>query len=316
MFCILTDSEDPFFNLAIEEYLLKNSREEYLILGVNSQAVIIGKHQVAHRETDTRYVTENNIPVIRRISGGGTVFHDSGNLNFSFLANSEKGRQIDFRRYTSPVINFLDSEGIIASLEGKNDLKTGGLKISGNAEHVWKERVLHHGTLLFDANLDRLRLSLRKDTARYGTRAVNSNPSQVTNISAVTDRKQGILDFRNAMAAWFVNNIPGTEVGYLTETEKKAIRILAEDKYHSWEWNYGYGPDYHFTALSEYKCNLYTIHFFVRDGIISECTIRGNGDLEKVAKLLEGCRHMPGDIEERLAGGGIMTDHDFVFSLF
>ncbi len=316
MLCILNDSNDPFFNLAIEEYLLKNSRREYLILGINSQSVIIGKHQVAHRETDTRYVTENNIPVIRRISGGGTVFHDQGNVNFSFLANSEKGRQIDFIKYTSPIMCFLESEGIKASLEGKNDIKTAGLKISGNAEHVWKERVLHHGTLLFDADLDRMGRSLCKDTGSYGTRAVNSNPSQVINISAVTGRKTEILDFINAMASWFVNNIPETEVSYLTEVEKNAARSLAEDKYHSWEWNYGYGPEYHFTALSEYKCNLYTIKFFVRSGIITECSISGKGDLEKAAEIFEGCRHMPGDISERLAAKGITADQDFIFSLF
>ena len=136
MLCLNLKSTDPFFNLALEEILLKNRKEEYLILGINDPCVVIGKHQVPHREVNTRFVTENNIPVIRRISGGGTVFHDSGNLNFSFIMQSEAGKQVDFRKYTLPVISFLSTLGVDAKFEGKNDLKVDGLKISGNAEHV------------------------------------------------------------------------------------------------------------------------------------------------------------------------------------
>lgn len=316
MYCILSDSDDPFLNLALEEYLLKNSCEEFLILGINSPSVIIGKHQVAHRETDTRFVTENNIPVIRRISGGGTVFHDGGNMNFSFLANSEKGRQVDFMKYTAPVISFLGSAGIRASLEGKNDLKTGGLKISGNAEHVWKERVLHHGTLLFSSDLEKLGRSLRKDTSRYITKAVNSNPSKVTNIKSPGSACSGIHELRDAMAVWFVKNIPGTIVRNLTINEISEASRLANEKYRTWEWNYAYGPDYHFSALSEYKCNLYTINLFVRNGIISECSIIGTEDMEKAEKSLRGSRHMPGDIRKSLATAGMADDDDFLFSLF
>ncbi len=316
MYCILNDSEDTYFNLALEEYLLKNSDDEYLVLAINSPSVIIGKHQVAHREADTRYITENNIPVVRRISGGGTVYHDRGNLNFSFLANSEKGSQIDFRKYTAPVISFLETAGVKASLEGKNDLKTLGLKISGNAEHVWKERVLHHGTILFNTDLDRLRRSLRKDTHNYRTRAVNSNPSKVTNISALTIPYREIRDFRNAMAEWFADNIPGTTVIQLPANEIAEASKIAQDKYHTWEWNYGYGPEYHFSASSEYKCNSYTINLFVRNGIVAECCIKGVEELEEAGKRLEGCRHMPLEIRERLAGTGMDTDQDFIFSLF
>src|SRR5450759_4199757 len=174
MFCINLNTNDPFFNLAIEEYLLKNSKEEYLILGINKPSVIIGKHQSAHREVDTKFVLENNIPVIRRISGGGSVFHDNGNLNFTFICQSEDGKQVDFRKYTKPVIEFLLSLGLETKFEGGNDLKIDGLKISGNAEHVHRNRVLHHGTLLFSTSLDMLRNALRKDSSHYTTRAVES----------------------------------------------------------------------------------------------------------------------------------------------
>lgn len=149
MLCLNLPSTDPFFNISADEYLLKHSKEEFLVLSINSSSVIIGKHQSPHIETDTEFISENNIPVIRRISGGGTVFHDPGNLNFSFILNSTPAHQVDFRKYTEPVIRFLATIGVEAMFAGKNDLRVNDLKISGNAEHVYRERVLHHGTLLF-----------------------------------------------------------------------------------------------------------------------------------------------------------------------
>src|SRR4030043_1712431 len=135
MLCLNLETTNPFFNLAVDEYLLRNKNDEYLILGINSPSVIIGKHQVAHREADTRFIHERAIPVIRRISGGGAVYHDFGNLNFTFILNSSRGKQVDFRKYTLPVIEFLATWGFPPNFEGRNDLKVNGLKISGNAKN-------------------------------------------------------------------------------------------------------------------------------------------------------------------------------------
>ena len=209
MFCIDSDTSNPYFNLALEEMLLKESIEEYAILSMNSNAVIIGKHQTAHREINTRFITENNIPVIRRITGGGTVFHDQGNLNFTFIKQSEPGKQVNFKEYTLPVIDFLSSVGISAKFEGKNDLKVNGLKISGNAEHVHHNRVLHHGTLLFNSSLDILRNCLRKDVSCYNSRAVMSNPSQVINLGGIISGIKDVSDFRSRMMNYFLGFFPG-----------------------------------------------------------------------------------------------------------
>src|SRR5512137_1221492 len=132
MFSLIQESHDPFFNLAAEEYLLHDRKEDFFILSVNDPSVIIGKHQVTHREVNTRFTTSRKIPVIRRISGGGAVYHDRGNLNFAFIRQSEHGKQVDFRYYTQPVIDFLGSLGVAAVFGGKNDLTVDGLKISGN----------------------------------------------------------------------------------------------------------------------------------------------------------------------------------------
>ena len=273
MFCITTESDDPSFNLAIEEVLLKNSKEEYLILGINNPSVIIGKHQLAHREVNTKFVTENNIPVIRRISGGGTVFHDKGNLNFTFIRQCEAGKQVDFRRYTLPVIEFLSSEGVEATFEGKNDLKAGGLKISGNAEHVHRNRVLHHGTLLFSTSLDILRNSLKKDKSCYTTRAVESNPSSVMNLKEKMGSFMDIYEFRSAMMNYLMNNLPDTVSYKLSKTETDVAESLARSKYMTWEWNWAYGPEYTFNNRFQINGKDHSCRLFVKDGIIYECSI-------------------------------------------
>src|SRR5664280_2746479 len=238
MFCINLDTTDPFFNLAIEEFLLKNSKEEYLILVVNNPSVIIGKHQSGHREVNTKFVYENHIPVIRRISGGGTVFHDNGNLNFSFIRQSESGKQVDFRKYTQPVIDFLKSMGVEARFEGKNDLKVDGFKISGNAEHIHGNRVLHHGTLLFSTSLEMLRNSLRKDTSCYTSKAVVSNQSSVINLSEKLTCFRNIDEFRSEMMNFFLKNFSENCPYTLTKAEIKQAHYLADSKFRTWAVSY------------------------------------------------------------------------------
>jgi lipoate-protein ligase A len=297
MFCIILKTHDPFFNLAVEEYLLRNKKEEYLILGINSQSVIVGKHQCPHRETDTSCVTEHNIPVIRRITGGGTVFHDMGNLNFTFIRECEPGKQVDFRRYTQPVIGFLSSVGVEAIFEGRNDLKVNGLKISGNAEHVYRNRVIHHGTLLFNASLEIMKSSLRKDTSCYSTRAVESNPSSVSNLKPFLPGIADVFELRDAMLTYFLNTIPGTENEEIHEGEIREISFLADSKYRSWEWNWAYGPEYKVVKQFDYQGNSVLCRMAVKDGIIRECLLEGHPGLADIAEKLIGCRHMVDDIK-------------------
>lgn len=297
MFCITLQSHDPCFNLAVEEYLLRNKKEEYLILGINSRSVIIGKHQSANREVNTKYVTEHNIPVVRRITGGGTVFHDMGNLNFTFIRQCQPGRQVDFRRYTQPVIEFLLSLGVMARFEENNNLKVNELKISGNAEHVFHNRVIHHGTLLFSASLEVLRNSLRKDTSCYITRAVVSNPSSVSNLNEFLPGIKDIFEFRMLLMNYFLNTIPCAEKNEIPEEEMREIALLADSKYRSWEWNWAYGPEYQFIKQFEYQGSTVYCRLIVKDGIIRECLLEGHNRLEGIAGKLIGCRHMVDDIK-------------------
>ncbi len=157
------------------------------MLWQNLPSIILGKHQNTLAEINYSFVKENNIPVVRRISGGGTVFHDLGNLNFTFISSGEKEKLVNFRKFTQPIIEVLNHMGIPACFEGKNDLRVNGLKISGNAEHVYRNKVLHHGTLLFSADLNYLNQAIKSVPERFKDKAVQSVRSKVANI---TDSKK------------------------------------------------------------------------------------------------------------------------------
>lgn len=310
------ESHDPYFNLALEEFFLKEKEDDYLILSVNDSSVVIGKHQVAHREVDTEAVTKNRIPVVRRISGGGTVYHDRGNVNFAFILNSEQGRQVDFKKYTLPVISFLKSLGVDAELGDKNDIRVNGLKISGNAEHVYRSRVLHHGTLLFDADLVMLRSVLRKKTDNYMTRAVSSNPSPVANLKGIIRNIYTVYEFIEAMMKWFITNLPGEIITSLESEDDAKIQLLSKEKYRKWEWNYCYGPEYQFSNDFMLNGIPHNCILKVRDGIIMESGITGLSEMERVSPALRGYSHMPDEMYELFRKNNCPVSWNDIFNFF
>jgi lipoate-protein ligase A len=316
MLGICSDSNDPFFNLAVEDYLLHERKEDFLLLNINDPCVVVGKHQVVHREVNTRFIEEKRIPVIRRITGGGTVYHDRGNLNFTFIRQSKAGHQVDFRFYTRPVIDFLASVGVDAVFGSRNDLTIDGLKFSGNAEHVFRERVLHHGTLLFDSSLDDLRQSVRIKTDNYSTRAVESNRTSVTNLKGKLDNIFSIDVLTGSLFNYLLETMSDTGVFGLTDNELDTIKSLAEFKYKTWEWNYGYGPPYTFSNWFVMNEKVHRFRIFVRDGIIWECDIEGNEEIIATGKKLIGCRHMYEDLLEKFKSENIPVTEDEIFKFF
>ena len=316
MLAICPETHDPFFNLAVEDYLLHNRKEDFLILSVNDPCVIIGKHQVVHREVNTMFTEEKKIPVIRRISGGGTVFHDRGNLNFAFIKQSQAGKQVDFRLYAQPVIDFLSSIGLNVVFKGKNDLTIDGLKISGNAEHIFRERVLHHGTLLFNASLDDMRQSIKAKSDRYFTHAVVSNRTSVTNLKMRLPDIKTIEELRESMLSYFLQSISALQRFTLSEAEEAAARSLAENKYQTWEWNYGYGPQYTFKNWFEVNGKACQVHLLVKDGIIWECKVEGTDDIKAAFKKLIGCRHMYQDLLDKFHSEAIPVPDAEIIKFF
>ena len=316
MFGVFLDTKDPSINLATEDFLLHRSKDDFVILSVNHPSVIVGKHQCVHREVNTRYTEPLKIPVLRRISGGGTVYHDHGNLNFAFIRNSEPGKQVDFGFYTAPVINYLQSAGINARFEGKNDIRVGGLKISGNAEHVYRERVLHHGTLLFDADLDAMRMSLKPVTSGYETRAVESNRSSVTNLKGMISGIENMDQLADSMMDYLSGNWQKLQPFGITDEMAGEIRNLADTKYRTWEWTYGYGPPYTFTGSFLLNNIIHRLKMVVRDGIVWECSISGTKEMESAAKKIIGCRHYYDDLSELFRNEKITLSDSELWNFF
>ncbi len=303
MHCILTGNKDIYFNLAAEEYLLKNREENYFILWQSDPCIVVGKHQNAMAEINYHFIKDHKIPVARRLTGGGTVYHDPGNLNFTFIINGEKGKLVNFARYFKPVIEFLHSKNILARPGTKNEILVNGFKISGNAEHIFKNRVLHHGTLLFNTNLEYLRESINTEPGKYIDKAVQSNRSEVRNISDFLNIKMNIdpflMDFYHFIKVYYTNTCDHQ----FTKQDKDKIIQLRNVKYSTWEWIFGYSPEFEIHRTISYKTIRLALSLKIRDGIIREALLKSKSIEElgkSVSKSLIGVRYDYGIIEEIL----------------
>lgn len=225
MLCIHHHSTDPYFNIATDEYIFKHLREDCFMLWRNDNAIIVGKHQNTQAEINKDYVKEHGIHVVRRLSGGGAVYHDLGNLNFSFTRTGDNAEEmIDFKRYTQPILEVLQSLGVQAEFSGRNDLLIEGKKFSGNAEHVFKNKVLHHGTLLFSSHMPDISGALKISPMKYKDRAVKSVPSRVTNIQDHLQEKITVEEFAQRIMDHITGTFPDCRMYEFTpEEDRKSV---------------------------------------------------------------------------------------------
>lgn len=296
MLIIKRHNTDPYFNLATEEYVLQNIQEDSFMLWRNAPSIIVGKHQNTLAEINVDYVKQYNIPVVRRLSGGGAVFHDLGNLNFTFIQSGNQENLIDFRKYTEPILEVLQKMGIDARFEGRNDLTIGGLKFSGNAEHIWKNKVLHHGTLLFSSHMPNLAAALTADPLKFQGKAVKSVRSRVTNISEHLKSPMEVMQFAKLIHDHITEKYPDARVTELTPNDHDKINELVRHKYSTWEWNFGYSPNYNFSKVLRTE-NSGTIEFDldVHNGTIMQVKFFGDYfsklDPEEIESALTGIGH-------------------------
>ena len=195
---LILKSTDPYLNLAIEEYLFKYTEDDIFMLWQNEPTVVIGKNQNAYVEINREYTEPNNIHIARRITGGGAVYHDLGNVNYTFISSRQK-KEIDFEYFTKPIITALHTLGVNAELSGRNDITVDGKKISGNAQHSTDTRTLHHGTLLFDSDLSVLSSALNVDIEKMKSKAISSTRSRVTNIRSLLKEDYTTSQFIEAL---------------------------------------------------------------------------------------------------------------------
>lgn len=279
MITIINEKTDSRYNLALEEYALKylDIEDDIILLWQNEPSVIIGRNQNTIEEINYNYIKENNIHVVRRISGGGAVYHDFGNLNFTFITNNLKDNLNNYRKFATPVINALNSLGVPAEFAGRNDIIVDGKKISGNAQSYYKNRMFQHGTILFDANLDMVAKVLQVHLDKIESKGIKSNRSRVTNIKPYIHKDMSIKEFQAYLLHYFLETDNIEEKTYqLSSKDYEAIQKLCDEKYSTWEWNYGESPEFTMQKSKRYAGGKVEFGLNVKDGIINNIKIYGD----------------------------------------
>ena len=298
---------DPRINLAIEEYALKNLdiNETYLLFYINEPSIIIGKNQNTIEEINTEYVEGNGIHVVRRLSGGGAVYHDLGNLNFSFITKDDGESFHNFLKFTEPVIKALEKLGVKAELSGRNDLTAEGRKISGNAQFSTKGRMFSHGTLLFDSEIDSVVSALKVKKDKIESKGIKSIRSRVANISEFLNEKISIEEFRSLILEYIFGGRDKIQEYELTEEDWEKIHQLSKERYQNWDWNYGKSPKFNLQHSHRFPVGQIDIRLEVTKGVIDDSKIYGDffgvGDVSEIEDKLAGIRYEKTEIEKALA---------------
>ncbi|OAS83960.1 MULTISPECIES: lipoate--protein ligase [Metabacillus] len=298
---------DPRINLAIEEYAVKylNPNETYLLFYINEPSIIIGKNQNTIEEINTTYVEEQKIHVVRRLSGGGAVYHDKGNLNFSFITKDDGESFHNFKKFTEPVVLALEKLGVKAEMSGRNDIIAGdGRKISGNAQFSTRGRMFSHGTLLFDSEIDSVVSALKVKKDKIESKGIKSIRSRVANIVEYLDEKITIEQFRKLLLLNIFEGVDQIPTYVLTEEDWKKINEISKERYQNWDWNYGKSPKFNYQHSHRFPVGQIDVRLEVQKGIIENCKIYGDffgvGDVDEVEKTLMGTRYEKADLEKAL----------------
>jgi lipoate---protein ligase len=305
MLYLHNDSLNPYFNLAMEEYLMESLEEgqKYFLLWRNAPSVIIGRHQNTVEEVNAAFIKEKGINVVRRISGGGAVYHDLGNLNFSFIVKDSSAEPYDFSKFTMPVVRVLRKLGVMAESNSRNDLAIGGRKFSGNSQYIRRDKLLHHGTLLFDSNLDELENALNVQGDKIESKGVKSVRSRVTNISEHLDHDISVLEFRDLLLKGIGDEMEIVQ-RFLDEKTLEQVMQIMEKRYLSWDWNYGESPSYNMKKSKRYEQGKLEILLDVNDGRIKNCKFYGDffgsRNLVELEKELIGHRYEEQEIAHLL----------------
>lgn len=319
MLTIINNENDPYYNLALEEWLLKSgdAPDALVWLWQNRSAVIVGRHQNATEEVNLALTEARGIDVVRRISGGGAVYHDFGNVNFTFTAPFRGQAEDLFRQFTAPVIAALRSFSVPAEFSGRNDIVVCGKKVSGNAQAYYRDRMFHHGTILFDSDLDAIDAVLNVAPDKIQAKGVKSVRSRVTNVRPFMREDITVSAFMERLLAYLLgtDDIEARTFRLAPEAEAE-VRRLAAEKYRTWEWNHGHSPFYNVTKSARFAGGKVAFYLHVQDGLIASCRIRGDFfsklDIEGLEAALTGVAFTPEAV------GGVLTAvplDDYIFNV-
>lgn len=298
-----THSVNPAYNLAFEEYVLQNfPHGNILILWQNAPSVIIGRNQNTSEEINAYFLNEHHIHVVRRNTGGGAVYHDLGNLNYSFITNGNCLGENTLTPFLEPVVRALQSLGLDANATGRNDILISGKKISGTAQQFHKGRILHHGTLLFDSDLNVIGNALKPDATKFQSKSVKSVRNRVGNIRDFLTDDMELTAFWTYLKKYLTSE--HTELLELSATDKEKIKKLQEEKYESWDWNYGKSPNCQMAFRNRFSGGLLDIRLSAENQIITQLQIRGDflaiSPITELENTLIGCPYLPEGLNKAL----------------
>ncbi|MBO0430940.1 lipoate--protein ligase [Enterococcus sp. DIV0660C] len=310
MIFVPNENHDPRVNLAIEQFLLQEMPldEPILLFYINEPSIIIGRNQNTIEEINRDYVEEQGIHVVRRLSGGGAVYHDLGNLNFSFIMPDDGNSFRDFAKVTQPIIQALHELGVTgAELKGRNDLVIDGMKFSGNAMYATSGRMFAHGTIMFDSDISEVVNALKVKKDKIESKGIKSIRSRVTNIKPFLPKdKQGMTteEFRQEilLKIFGVESEADIKEYQLTEADWEKINQISEDYYRNWNWNYGKSPDFNFSRQKRFPIGSIEVHLDVADGLIDDAKIYGDffglGNIADVEQALIGQKYEKSSLEK------------------
>lgn len=307
MLIIESSSHDAYVNIASEEFLMKNyPDQDIFLLYVNAPSIIVGKFQNTLAEINLDYVKENNIKVVRRMSGGGAVYHDLGNLNFSFHVPHKDQDFMDFSQFTKPVVDMLNEMGVNAELVGRNDLLVDGKKFSGNAKLSRHGKIVQHGTILIDSEMEILASALKVNPLKFVDKATKSTRSRVTNLIHYLPEGTTTESFKRLLIDFILKENEHAKIHSFTEDEMKEIHKLVEEKYSTWDWNFGFSPNYNFQRSIKIPAGFIEAHIEVeRGGNMKKVKIFGDffasHPIEEFEDYLIGQNHDIDFLEEHLS---------------
>ena len=292
---IPTDWATPYYNMALENMLMNDEQydDEYVFFYIHKPSVIVGKHQNTLQEINYKFITENDIIIARRITGGGAVYHDNGNLNYSFVFNRRDGDTIDFEPYTRPVIKALESLGVKSELSGRNDILIDGRKFSGTAQYMNKRKVLSHGTLMFDLNIENMVNALNVDNLKIESKAITSVKSRVANLVDYLSSGLDIFTFRQHLIDSFFKGMK-MQTLELDSSEIEKINQSVKDKFSSWDHNYGNSPAFNTVKKKKFEAGIIEAGINVEHGIITQIRFTGdffvNEPIDVLERILTGVK--------------------------
>lgn len=303
---IVNNSHNPAYNVALEAYAFREllAEDELFILWINEPTIVIGKHQNAIEEINKTYTDEHGIHVVRRLSGGGAVYHDLNNLNYTIISNKSQEGAFDFKTFSQPVIETLADLGVTATFTGRNDLEIDGKKFCGNAQAYYKGRMMHHGCLLFDVDMTVLGNALQVSKDKIESKGVKSVRARVTNILDELPEKMTVEAFSNQLLNKMKESYPDMTEYVFSDDELKNIQALADQQFGTWDWTYGEAPEYTIKRSVRYPAGKITTYANVEKSVIKGMKLYGDffgiKDVADIEQALIGLRYEYPDVLAKL----------------